>query len=99
MHIYNNVIWSARARTDFRENIQYLYDNWSEKEVVKFVKQVRSAIRHIRTFPLGFPASKKKPGVRMYVLSKIHSIYYQINEDNTIELLTIFDNRQRKLNL
>ncbi len=85
--------WSVRAANDFNQIIRYLSANWNEREIKKFVRQVDKNISYIQIFPLTFPATSYHPGLRRCVISKIHTLYYLI-QDKTIYIITIWDNRQ-----
>lgn len=89
------IIWSERAANDLNLTIQYLSDNWSEKEIKRFLNSVNKALSHIQTFPNAFPLSTQKGNIRRYVISKIHTIYYSFN-NKTIYLISIYDNRQKE---
>jgi plasmid stabilization system protein ParE len=88
------VILSKRAINDLKNIGQYLTDNWSEKEIIKFHNSLDKAVTHIQRFPTGFPYTVKKKGIRRYVLSKRHSLYYTF-EENTILITAVSDNRQK----
>ncbi|HKL34347.1 MAG TPA: type II toxin-antitoxin system RelE/ParE family toxin [Tangfeifania sp.] len=34
------IVWNNKARLDFYENIDYLLENWSEKEAQNFIDEV-----------------------------------------------------------
>lgn len=38
------IIWSATAKRNFRRVVDYLYEEWSEKEVLNFKENVRALI-------------------------------------------------------
>lgn len=90
--------WSARAADDFEQIIRYLSENWNEREIRKFVRQIDKNITYIQTSPLTFPATFHYPGLRRCVISKIHTLYYLV-QNRTIYLIRIWDNRRdaRKL--
>ncbi len=90
--------WSVRAVNDFNQIIRYLSENWNKREIRKFVRQIDKNISSIRISPFTFPGTSYRPGLRRCVISKIHTLYYLI-QDNTIYLIAIWDNRQdvRKL--
>jgi plasmid stabilization system protein ParE len=90
------VVWSERAINNLNYINQYLTDNRSEKEIRKFLNSLNKAITHIQCFPSGFPYTIKKKGIRRYVLSKLHTIYYTF-EENTILITAVSDNRQKEL--
>lgn len=85
--------WSARAASDFNQIIHYLSENWNDREIRKFVRQIDKNINRILTSPIIFPATSYRPGLRRCIISKIHTLYYLV-QDGTIYLITIWDNRQ-----
>lgn len=87
------VIWSPRAKTDFENKIQWLLENWSEKEVSQFVKSVDERITLVQTNPMLFPATREKSQVRKSVMKYHTTMYYQIRKGK-IYILTFFDPRQ-----
>ena len=89
----DRVEWSARAANDFNQIIRYLSEKWNKREIRKFVQQIDKSIHHIRKFPLLFPATLYHSELRRCVISKIHTLYYLI-QDNTIYLVAIWDNRR-----
>ena len=94
-----NVIWSARAKADYRKTIIYLIENWSLKEVRKFTEQVASVMLKIIINPEIGTATKNR-STRRLVLSKHTTIHYKI-ENNTIHLISLWANRRnpKKLKL
>lgn len=52
------VIWSPRADKDFDRINDYLIETWSEKVLMKFVKDTFSKIEHIARFPKIYPETK-----------------------------------------
>lgn len=87
------VIWSPRAKTDLENKIEWLLENWSEKEVRQFVRSVDERIALVQTNPKLFPTTRKKSQVRKSVMKYHTTIYYQLRK-NTIYILTLFDPRQ-----
>lgn len=87
-----SVIWSKRAKADLKSIIDYLEDNWTEKELVKFSRMLEKQISIIQNQPNAFPATKDK-NVRRSVLSRQTTIYYTIFEDS-VRIVALFDTRQ-----
>lgn len=88
------IVFSKRAEEDYDRIVQYLLENWSETVARQFVLDMDKEIARIQAFPYIFPSSFHKPGVRRCVMSKIHTVYYNV-EKNKIFIITIFDNRQK----
>jgi len=92
MRNISKIIWSEEAINNLRDIIDYLENNWTEREVKKFVYKLEKLIDTIKNQPFAFPASKKM-GIRRVVLTRQATIYYEIFND-TIKIVTIFDSRQ-----
>jgi plasmid stabilization system protein ParE len=88
------VVWTFEAETGFAEILGYLEDEWSEREVKKFIHRVKRIVKGISSFPQMFEASPSNPKVRKAVLAKQQSLFYQIEEDRIV-LLSFWDNRRR----
>lgn len=92
------VIWSEEALKNLKEIIDYLEENWSQKEIRKFASLLDKQIHLIQNNPQLFPESEILQNLRKSVLSKQVSIYYEVVE-NEIHIVTLFDNRQDPSNL
>lgn len=84
--------WTDRAVNDFNGIIRYLSDNWSDQEIRKFVRCIDKTIHQIRTSPDSFPVTSYRPGLRRCVCSKLHTIYYLV-ENEIVYIITVWDNR------
>ena len=90
-----DILWSKESKLQFDRIVLYLREEWTEKEVDKFVKQIKNFERMVVKFPEIYAESKKKEGLRKAVLSKHSSVIYKVDwEKSLIRVYTIFDNRQ-----
>jgi len=85
--------WSEDSVEDLQNIIQYLSENWTEREIKRFVRDLERNISSIRIFPFAFQASYANPEIRRCVISKLNSIYYSIDE-KVITILSIHCNRR-----
>ena len=94
------VSWTRRALNDLNSLIEFLEENWTEKEISQFAENLDHTIELISKNPKIFPASHKKPKIRKAVVDKNNVLYYRY-EKQTVELLTLFatkrDPHQRKI--
>ncbi|WP_192825122.1 hypothetical protein [Rufibacter sp. LB8] len=68
-------------------------EEWSEKEVKKFIKRLQEFEKIVVLFPELYATSKGD--LKRAVLSKHNSVLYQIDDKKQlIRVITIFDNRQ-----
>jgi plasmid stabilization system protein ParE len=85
--------WSPRASSDYRNILSYILSKWSEKEALEYIQRIEQIISLIRKMPEMYKASRKGKNIRQCVVNSQTSLYYRIHKD-TIEIITIFDNRQ-----
>ena len=93
------IVWSDEALSNLKNIILYLEDNWTSKEIKKFATLLDRQLNRIQNNPFLFAESENHSTIRKSVLTKQVSIYYRVRK-NSIELITLFDNRQnpKKLN-
>lgn len=88
------VRWTKEAEDTFDEIIEYLEENWSEKEIQNFVRTAHKVIGQIEKNPYQFKSSRLQK-IRKAFITKQNSLFYYVNEaDKVIELYAFWDNRQ-----
>lgn len=92
------ISWTENALSELRNTLEYLKDNWSEKEIRNFVRKLDKRLNLIAIYPKLFSKSEIKKNIRRSVLTKHNVIYYRIHE-KTIIILSLFDSRQHPLKL
>lgn len=83
--------WSKEARTTYEDVLSYLKENWSDKEVKKFIKKTDSILLVISHQPYIFKSSEHKK-IRKALVTKQNSLFYIVRESE-IYLITFWDNR------
>lgn len=86
------IIWTAVAKEDYANLLEYLENNYNTNTAVKFLDKVESIIERIATFPLMYPAIPKRKNIRRAVITKQISLVYSIHEKE-IWLIELYDNR------
>ena len=90
-----DILWSKESKFQFNKTVLYLREKWTEREVKKFVSQIKNFERIVVKFPEIYAESNKKVGLRRAVLSKHNSVIYRVDwEKSLIRVYTIFDNRE-----
>lgn len=92
-----DIKWSAKAKKDYVNILNYLQEEWSAKEVNKFTEKVSKTLFHIAKYPQIFPHSQRK-NIRKCVLTKQVTLYYKLRKKDII-LITLFDTRQNPAKL
>ncbi len=85
------ILWTDHALSELKDTIEYLEENWTDRELKNFSRELDHTIELISKNPALFQVSKKN--VRRVVVAKFNNLYYQENND-TIEILSFFSNRQ-----
>ena len=87
------VHWSARANRDLGSILQYLETKWTNREVRNFLAKLDKAITLIASRPKLFRATNQRKNLRRCVLSRQTTIYF-LERDDSIFIVSLFDNRQ-----
>jgi plasmid stabilization system protein ParE len=82
--------WSTEAEETFDQNVSYLLEQWSDREVEKFVQETNKVINRIQLFPESYPPGKKKQNYRRAKLNKYIALIYRYNKASQIITLTTF---------
>jgi plasmid stabilization system protein ParE len=85
------IIWNEFARHDFYQNIDYLLKEWSEKEAQVFIDKVFDVLYIIEKGNLEFQITNRKD-IRRCVITKQITLFYQIKDDQHVELLRFWNN-------
>ena len=87
------VIWSGESSRRTDQIILFLSENWTEKEVLNFLIDLKTFEEIVSNFPEIYPESQTKKGYRRAVINKQTSVLYSI-ENGLILVHTLYDNRQ-----
>ncbi|KPH13006.1 type II toxin-antitoxin system RelE/ParE family toxin [Chryseobacterium sp. ERMR1:04] len=87
-----NVLWTQNALDDLKQTIEYLENNFTDKEIQKLATKIESTIELISQNPTIYPKSEYKNIYRATIL-KFNTMYYRVIKNN-IEILSFFSNRQ-----
>lgn len=92
------VLWNNQAKLDYFENIDFLLEEWSEKEAQKFIDQVYEIEFLLKQDNVDFQKTDFKGVNRCVVMEQI-SLFYRITDDKNIELLRFWNNAQNQRRL
>jgi len=87
------VKWSGRAKTDFVDILGYLYQHWSDREAQYFIDSIRKLTGILEKGDVEFRKTNKR--LHVAVASKHVSVYYQIHSSKRVEIIRVWDNRQK----
>jgi len=86
------VFWTPHALQELEQTIEYLQNNFTDKEIRRLVHKIESSIEIISQNPFIFPVSESK-GIHKVIILEFNTMYYRIH-DSTVEILSFFSNRQ-----
>ncbi|WP_203255794.1 type II toxin-antitoxin system RelE/ParE family toxin [Hyunsoonleella ulvae] len=87
------ILWTDHAISELKETLEYLENNWTERELRTFSLKLDHTIELISKAPEIFPTSIGKKNIRKAVVEKHNNLYYRINK-NSIEIVSLFSNRK-----
>lgn len=90
-----NIEWTQNARKELEKTIEYLEENFSEKEIKKLVQKIENITELISQNQNLFPKSKSN-NIHKVVILKFNTLYYR-TQNNSVEILSFFSNRQNPL--
>jgi plasmid stabilization system protein ParE len=88
------VKWSGQAKVDFVNILGYLYQNWSEKEARNFLTEIKRLTHILEKGNIEFKKSKFRK-LHIAVITEQISVYYRIHSSKRVEIVRVWDNRQR----
>ncbi len=86
------IIWTPLAEKTHDAVIDYLEQEWSEKEVTNFIVKVNNIVLHISRHPLAYRSAGKED-VREAIITKHNLLLYRIS-GQIIYLLYFWDTRK-----
>jgi plasmid stabilization system protein ParE len=87
------IVWTIKAEESFTENMEYLEEKWTVREMRKFAAIVENKIMLLSKQPdIGNSRNKKHPNIRHTVLHKRISLIYRVKPKyKKIELLLFWN--------
>src|SRR5690554_4925068 len=80
--------WTTNALKELAETIEYLENNFTDREINRLGMKIEQTIQLISQNPALFPESSFK-NVRRAVILKFNTIYYRVSDD-IVEILSFF---------
>ena len=89
------VFWSDQAKKTYADNIEYLKDAWTEKELKKFILRSEYVVLNIEGNPELYSFSGKSKKIRRVVVNKQITLYYRFYPiKKMVVLLSFWNNYQ-----
>lgn len=90
------IVWTNRAIQGFDNIISYLEDNWTDKEVLNFVKDINEFLELLKYYPELLQKSQKEKNIFRGPVNKLTIMTYRIKPKlKTIEIINIRSSRKK----
>lgn len=86
------IYWTPNALAELEQTIEYLQNNFTEKEISKLALKIEEIVQSISRNPELFQKSDRNDIHRVPIL-KFNTMYYRVKAKR-IEILSFFPNRQ-----
>jgi plasmid stabilization system protein ParE len=87
------ILWTDFALKELKNTIEYLEENWTEKELQILTLNIEETLKLISQNPELFQVSEIKKDIRRAIILSHNTMYYRV-KNNQIEIISFFSNRQ-----
>ena len=87
------ILWTDFALKELEDTIEYLEENWTEKELQNLALNIEETLKLITQNPELFQGSEIKKDIRRAIILSHNTMYYRV-KNNQIEIISFFSNRQ-----
>jgi plasmid stabilization system protein ParE len=92
--------WTPTARKTYFSVLDYLFKNWTEKELKSFINKVEHVLKSIEKNPYLFESSLKMKNIRKCTITPQNKLYYRDKPRiKEIHLIMFWDNRRDPIKL
>lgn len=88
--VIEEILWTDSAKSSFSKITEYLYKEWTEKEVEKFISATNKMVDKLKRFPEICRPSAKQKNVRIGILNKHTQIIYHYNPGEKTIVILLF---------
>ncbi|MBX2899184.1 MAG: type II toxin-antitoxin system RelE/ParE family toxin [Cyclobacteriaceae bacterium] len=92
------IVWSDEANEGLDEIIEYLENNWTDREIKNFFIRLEACLDKIAEAPHRQKDSLRKPGTKEYQHSPQTTIFYSY-DNNHVNILRVWMNAKDSDNL
>ena len=87
------ITWSPESRDDYSKNIDFLLEEWTEREAQIFINEVEELLFQLKKGNIDFKQIGYRDIRGVKVCDQI-DLLYRFNQDGNIELIRFWDDRQ-----
>ena len=87
------ILWTDAALNELEQTINYLRENWTDKELRILALKLEDTLNLISQNPKLFQVIEVTNKIRRVVILSHNTLYYKI-KNNQIEIISFFSNRQ-----
>ena len=96
--IIEEIQWTESAKLSFSKIVAYLKENWTEREIAKFVKRTDEVLSTLKRYPEMCRPSLKRKYVRIALLNKhTQMVYHYKPGAKKIEVVLFWGMKQNQV--
>jgi plasmid stabilization system protein ParE len=93
--VVEEIFWTESAKITFQKIIDWLEEEWSEKEINKFIQRTEEMLSVLKRYPEMCRSSTKRKNVRIGILDKHTQLVYHYKPGKKqIEILLFWSMKQ-----
>lgn len=81
------LVYRTAASAELRRIARYTKREWGEEQARRYAAELRKRIKSLREFPLRFPETTGRPGIREMRCGQ-HVVFYSVS-DEALEIVNI----------
>lgn len=98
--VIEEILWTDCAKISFNKIVEYLRQEWTEKEVQKFIEAAKKMLSTLKQYPEICRPSLKRKNVRIGILNKHTQIIYHFKPGKKqLEILLFWNFKQNPAKL
>ena len=98
MAVFYKIVISPLATKTYLQNIEYLEEYWTRKEVLQFIQKVENITNILKVSPYTFKKSLLNPNIHQVEIVRQVTLFYRVHQKEVFVLL-FFNNLQDPLKL
>lgn len=92
------VVWTPQAEKGLDKVLEYLEEEWTEREIQKLEENIKDFLRRIVLFPELYPTSTKLRKVHKGLVDKNNYMVYRVHQEkDLIEIINFRGTKQKPL--
>lgn len=93
--VIGEILWTDSAKITFNNIVEYLRQEWTEREVEKFVNSTAELLSNLKRYPEMCRPSTKRKNIRIGIINKrTQLVYHYKPRRKQLEILLFWNPKQ-----